>query len=74
MADYMLVEGALDMLVTVIQDFKTTMETQSVIVSQLSFADQGMNFNANEEECRQVRRWGAGKRGAAACEGAMPSR
>ena len=55
LADYMLVEGALDMLVTVIDQFRATMERQPIIVAQLSFAEKGMNFNANEEEARQVR-------------------
>ena len=54
LADYLLVEGALDMLVTVINDFRTLMESKPIIVAQLSFAEKGMNFNANEEEARQV--------------------
>lgn len=56
LADYMLVEGALDMLVSVIRGFCETMESKPVIVAQLSFAEvHGMSFNANEEEARQVR-------------------
>ena len=54
LADYMLVEGALDMLVMTIDQFRTTMEAKPIIVTQLSFAESGMSFNANEDEARQV--------------------
>jgi hypothetical protein len=54
LVDYLLVEGALDMLVTTIDKFRFVMDTQPVICVQLSFAEKGMNFNANEEEARQV--------------------
>lgn len=76
MVDYMLVEGALDMLVTTIEQFKGTMDCQAVIITQLSFADVGMNFNANEEETRQVgtgesvecvQGWAMGAAGLARC-------
>ena len=59
LADYMLVEGALDMLVEAIEAFRALMETHPVITAQLSFAEAGMSLNANEEEARQAGRlWG----------------
>ncbi|GAX74205.1 hypothetical protein CEUSTIGMA_g1654.t1 [Chlamydomonas eustigma] len=54
LVDYLLVEGALGMLVSTIDKFRIVMDTQPVICVQLSFAEKGMNFNASEEEARQM--------------------
>lgn len=55
LADYLVVEGSLQLLQATIEDMTTTMETTPIIITQLSFAlDDQMVFNANEDEIRQV--------------------
>ena len=54
LVDYMLVEGSLDLLVSTIEGLKKSMAVNSIVVTQVSFSSTGMDFNAGEEEIRQV--------------------
>lgn len=55
LADYLVVEGSLQLLQSTLEDMAATMEATPTIVTQLSFAPDGqMVFNANEDEIRQV--------------------
>lgn len=55
LADYLVVEGSLQLLQSTIEDMAATMGSTPLIVTQLSFAPEGrMVFSADEDEVREV--------------------